>query len=364
MRKYSFYFKELIFFILIIIIYIINPNNNKYRIKLNFINPNNTKNIINFLKTNDSLSEREKFFQFLSKSNGKKITRIKSIFLNYNARFGNMLIIIYKSLYFCKIIGCKKVILNKNKCWYIKNKIIFHKDKVAIDVNEKKNINNSNILMADSHFFFFYYNEIINPTYYINLFRGEIMNNLPNVVINKNDLCIYMRSGDIFNNPVSKNGQNRAQPPLCFFTKILNHITFRKVKIVCEDNKNPVIKHLLKLYSHVRYHKRDLKLDVSYLVNAINIAGGGYSTFFNGILLLNKNLENLWLFKYKIEPIRKKNNIETFFEKNGKFPYIMYSSKDFIRKMYPWLNSKVQRDLMINHICLNHFIYNNEAINY
>ena len=183
MRKYFFYIKELLFFILIIIISIINPNNFKYRIKLNFINPNNTKNIIAYLKTNDSLSEKEKFYKFLSKSNGIKITRIKSIFLNYNARFGNMLIIIYKALYFCKIIGCKKVILNENKCWYIKHKIIFHKDKVAIDIKKKKNKNNSYILMADSHFFFFYYNEIIKPTYYINIFRREILKNLPNVVI-------------------------------------------------------------------------------------------------------------------------------------------------------------------------------------
>ena len=135
--------------------------------------------------------------------------------------------------------------------------------------------------------------------------------------------------------------------------------------IICEDTKNPVIKELLNLYSHIKYQKRDLKTDISYLVNAYNIAGGGFSTFFDGILLMNKNIENLWIFKYQEEPLRKKYNIENLFKSNNDImPYIMYSSNDFIKKMNPWINSKVQRDLLIKHKCLNHFIWNNEAIIY
>ena len=362
-KKIYYYYKKSIFFLLLLAFYAINNNNNKIPIKLEFY----SKNTINFLislKKKDSLSEKEKIFHFLSKKYGKKISKIKTIFLTRNVRFGNMLIIIYRVLFFCKMIGCKRIILNKEKCWFIQNKINIPKKKLAIEFNDKKNINNSDVLIVDPYFFYAYRNKLIRPNYYIDLIRGEIFNNLPEVVINKNDLYIYIRSGDLFKSPAPKSAKCHAQPPLCFYTKILNHLTFSKVIIICEDNKNPVVRQLLKLYSYIQYQKRDLKSDVSYLINAYNIAGGGYSTFFNGIILLNKNLEKLWTFKYQKEPNRKKNNIEKLYDKNDKMPYIMYSSNDFMKKMYPWINSKEQRDLMINHTCLNHFIYNNEVIIY
>ena len=362
-KKIYFYHKKIIIFLLMLVLYAINQNNNKIPIKIDFYS-NNTKNFLLSLKKKDSLSQKEKVFQFLSKSNGKNVSKIKTIFLTRNVRFGNMLIIIYRVLFFCKMIGCKKIILNKEKCWYIQKKIIAQKDKLIIELNDKKNINNSDVLIVDPYFFYVYRNKLIRPNYYINLIRGEIFNNLPNIIINKNDLYIYIRSGDLFNYPAPKSGKCHAQPPLCFYTKILNHITFSKVIIICEDNKNPVVKQLLKLYPYIQYHKRDLQLDVAYLVNAYNIAGGGYSTFFNVIILLNKNLEKLWIFKYQKEPNKKKFNIEKLYEQNGRNPYIMYSSNDFMKKMYPWINSKVQRDLMINHTCLNHFFWNSEVIIY
>lgn len=347
-----------------LVLYVINKNNNKTPIKLKFNSSNDKKKFLLFLKRNDSISQREKIFQYLSKRNGKIISKIKKIFLTRNVRFGNMLIIIYRALFFCKMIGCKSIILNKEKCFFVQKKIISHKEKFVIKFNDTKNINNSDVLIVDPYFFYSYNNKLIRPIYYINLLRGEIFKNLPKVIINKNDFFIYIRSGDLFNDPVPKSGKCHAQPPLCFFTKILNHITFSKVYIISEDNKNPVVNKLLKLYSYIHYHKRYLKLDISYLVNAYNIAGGGYSTFFNAILLLNKNLENIWIYKYKQEPRRKRYNIEKFSKKNGKIPYIMYSSNNFIIKMYPWINSKVQRDLMISHTCLNYFIWNNEVIIY
>ena len=128
-KKIYYYYKKSIFFLLLLAFYAINNNNNKIPIKLEFY----SKNTINFLislKKKDSLSEKEKIFHFLSKNYGKKISKIKTIFLTRNVRFGNMLIIIYRVLFFCKMIGCKRIILNKEKCWFIQNKI---------NVSQKKN---------------------------------------------------------------------------------------------------------------------------------------------------------------------------------------------------------------------------------
>ena len=358
-----FCFKIIIFVLFMTIFYNINLNNNKIPIKLEFTSKNEIFNLLYHIK-NDSLSEKENFFKIISKNNGKNITKIKAILLNGKARFGNMLIIVYRALFFCKMIGCKKIILNKKNSLFIEKKIIAYKIKIAIDIYDK-NMNNSELLISYPHFFYNYNNKLINPNYYINFFRKEILSNLPNIIINKKDFYIYMRSGDIFKRRPSPSGRRRAPPPLCFFSKILNYVNFNEVFIICEDTKNPVIKELLNLYSHIKYQKRDLKTDISYLVNAYNIAGGGFSTFFDGILLMNKNIENLWIFKYQEEPLRKKYNIENLFKSNNDImPYIMYSSNDFIKKMNPWINSKVQRDLLIKHKCLNHFILNNEAIIY
>lgn len=44
---------------------------------------------------------------------------------------------------------------------------------------------------------FFYYHQYINPKHKIEHLRNEIINNVPNIYTNKNDLFIYIRSGDI-----------------------------------------------------------------------------------------------------------------------------------------------------------------------
>jgi len=99
------------------------------------------------------------------------------------------------------------------------------------------------------------------------VFRKEILNNLPKVKINIDELYIYIRGGDIFND-LNKTNRNYVQPPLCFYKKILNEFIFRKVIIISEDTSNPVIQILLKEYPFIKYNRNNIKLDISYLVNS------------------------------------------------------------------------------------------------
>ena len=70
------------------------------------------------------LKEKESFFNFISNISKHKINSVDTIFLTQNYKFGNIIIILNKVLFYCEIIKCKKIILNKKNAWYIKNKIV------------------------------------------------------------------------------------------------------------------------------------------------------------------------------------------------------------------------------------------------
>ena len=73
---------------------------------------------------NASIFEKEKkgLLKYLSKCTKRKLEKVESIFLNVTARFGNQLIILNKVIFFCEILKCKRIILNKEIYWFIKKK--------------------------------------------------------------------------------------------------------------------------------------------------------------------------------------------------------------------------------------------------
>lgn len=112
---------------------------------------------------------------------------------------------------------------------------------------------------------------------------------------------------------------------------------------------------------YIIFNKNSLKYDISKIVNAYNIVGGGTSTFFSHILLLNDKLQFLWNFKFNQMPfnLSLKMNIKNLYIKNKISNFVMFASKDYIDNMIPLKNSKLQRDFMINYNCSNFFIINN-----
>ena len=75
------------------------------------------------------------------------------------------------------------------------------------------------------------------------------MRNLPKVNVDPDDLYIHIRGGDIFNsfNPCS----TYAQPPLCFYEKIINKNKFKNIYIISVDRKNVVLNALLNKYNKI-----------------------------------------------------------------------------------------------------------------
>ena len=102
----------------------------------------------------------------------------------------------------------------------------------------------------------------------LRIIREEIFNNIPKYNADPNDLIIKMRAGDIF---LTNFSPNYAQPPLCFYQKIINENNFKKIYILSNGHENPVIDKLMKLYSKIRYIEGKLVEAISIIVNCYNL---------------------------------------------------------------------------------------------
>ena len=93
--------------------------------------------------------------------------------------FGNALSNLNKLIFYCEIIGCKRIILDNKIYWFIKRKIIINK-KITISVaNRFKFMKfNSKILYFNSSRIYNYFFKI-RPEIRINYLKFEIIKNLP-----------------------------------------------------------------------------------------------------------------------------------------------------------------------------------------
>ena len=365
-----------------IIIYFINIIKNKYlkliilTILTFFVNYFTKENLIinNFNKfisnntyvilpkdKNDPIILKEKLnlLEFISKNIGKKITEIKTIFVGFSSNFGNQLIYLNKVIFYCEILGCRKIILNKNYFWFINKRLYDKNHKMIIEKGDINKYNNKGILI-DNTINFYYYINYIRPEFRINLLKKEIFRNIPKVIIDKKDLFIYIRSGDIFlENPHI----DYSQPPLCFYQKIVINYKFNNIYIIASDTNNPNINILLKQFPKIIFMKNSLELDISYLSNAFNLVGA-QSTFFFSILQLNNNVKFLWEFDFDRHNESRTNFLEQFINyiyipKKNITTYRMKSSLKYKKEMTNWNCSQNQIYLMINDDCpFNFQLYN------
>lgn len=91
---------------------------------------------------NDSLLIKEKIdiLKMISLKIKKNISSINNIYFNNRCRFGNCLIGLNKIIFYCEIINCKTIILDKKIYWFIKNKITLKNQNFIIISEDFKNI--------------------------------------------------------------------------------------------------------------------------------------------------------------------------------------------------------------------------------
>ena len=137
----------------------------------------------------------------------------------------------------------------------------------------------------------------------------------------EDELALHIRSGDVFNRAAKDTADggaigiaaitgpllrlyrrlklghrahpNFVQPPLSYYTQIIESHPWSRISIVAEDDENPVIPELLRRYDNVEFQPGDLKSDVTKLLAARHVVIG-YGTF--GIIwaLLSDHIQSLY----------------------------------------------------------------------
>lgn len=310
------------------------------------------------INPDDSLiyQEKQNIIDLISKDIKRNISSIKRIVYTSAAKFGNILIILNKLIFFCEIIRCNEITLKSNAFWFIKNSIFLSDYNITINkfnnTHNNSYDNNSYTIYYDSVNIFHYFYKI-KPKIRIYILKDEIINNLPKLNISKNDLYIHIRSGDIFTDYVHS---SYAQPPFCFYTNILYNFNFSSIYLLSQDKNNPTINKLLSKFKNIIYLKNSLDYDLSCLINSYNLVGS-ISSFLNNIIILNSNLVNF--YEYNLYHIYQKivqYHYDLYEFKNSFTVYRMGPSPNYKNKMYNWKNTRSQRKLMIKEKCINGFI--------
>ena len=312
----------------------------------------------NLTKGRNTASDNEIKLKILNELNknigGKNFAEIETIYLTMPNRFGNTIVMLNNILFYCEIFNCKYIYLNSYYNWFIKDNIIYNNININIMDDADIRCEKSSTLclsLEDSPFIFF--PSIVKPEIRINILKNEIKRNLPNVKINKKDLYIHIRSGDIFTYVINK---YYSQPPLCFYQNILYNFKFRKIYIISENDNNPVINKLISEFPKIKFNINPIEVDIAYLSNAYNLVGS-ISSFLLAAVKLNDNLNNLWeydLYRKSEKYLHLHHDIYNFPRKF--IIYKMKPSEKYITNMLVWQRKESQLKLMIEEECIYNFI--------
>ena len=134
-----------------------------------------------------------------------------------------------------------------------------------------------------------------------------------------------------------------AQPPLCFYQKIINENNYSDIYILSNGHENPIVDKLLEIYPKIKYIHGKIEYDISVIINAYNFVMP-ISTFPKTLINLNSNLKNLYIYDLLRSSPQKVNY--TIYKM---IPSLKYS--EIMEKK--WKKSKEQLDLMMNENCIN-----------
>ena len=300
---------------------------------------------------------KTKFLEYISRLKKQITTKIDIFYLSYNINFGNNLIVVNNAIFYCEIVGCSKIILNNSgikRRWLIIKPIYDKTSNITIMQGSNVNCENKNILCLYEVSWSVFFPRIFIPQVRTELIKLEILSNLPKVKIEKNELFIHIRGGDIFKSEIEN---VYAQPPLCFYEKILNNSEcFKKIYIISMDRANVVVDALLKKYKNIIHKINNFEYDISLLCHAYNIVLS-VSSFVLSSIKLNDNLKNIW--EFDIMRLSTKFLFLHHYIFKFKIKYKIHTMKPsdkYINKMFKWINSKEQHKLMLEDECPHDFV--------
>ena len=294
---------------------------------------------------------RDKILKLFSKKLlSKNATSIDNLYIDYPLKFGNQLVLFNKAIFYCEIIKCKKIFVPSWNNLFIENTINDQQFNLSIEIAKKsKDYHNS----ISNYYYPYYEFLLVKPENRFSVFKSEILRNLPNVQTNENDLFIHIRGGDIFIDPSA--GKSYSQPPYCFYNAAINSNKFYNIYLFSVDELNPVITKLIKRHKNIIHNIRKLRYVIAYLANAYNIVGS-ISSFITEIIKLNDKLKNF--YEYDIYHTMEKifHIHPSLYEfKRNYVTYLMKASKNYLKHMFIWRNTRKQLLIMLRDRCAKKF---------
>ena len=313
---------------------------------INYLQLKNYSEITNDTQKYETQLELFNELKSLNRDMNKNISEVKIIYLKESLKFGNSMILLNNLIAYCEVLDIRNIYLNIDMDWPIVDDIFT--DRINIYFVSPYQIDCEDKAVLCPEYKPFYYLTVVKPEIRINLFKDEVKRNLPTINTDRNDLYIHIRSGDIF-----KRRPNTvyAQPPLCFYQKILNNFFFKNIYIVAENRKNPLIDLLSKEFPEIIFIDNYIETDAAILSNAYNIVGS-MSSFLTTLVMINDNLKSYWDFdNYRLSEKYLHFHHDIYKLKVNYTLYEMKPSEDYRKEMFVWRNSKRQIDLMINEKC-------------
>ena len=243
-------------------------------------------------------------------------------------RFGNNFLQFVNALTMCHLFNYKKLVIYNNF-------LFFKEDFDAGDVHVKilkENEDKTRLIIGQ------FYNPYIkiNRTI-VDTFKQEFYKYIPNITVGENDLYIHIRSGDVYN---MFPHEQYSQPPLAFYSDILNLKKWDSIHIISEDSKSPLYPSLISFGCN--HQENSFKIDLTYLLSSYNLvlSQGSFGLM---VIYLSKNLRLFFNFYY----------YKSFWSNIELTPrYTCFSDALYFREMVGiWRNSWLQRKILFKSKC-------------
>jgi hypothetical protein len=228
---------------------------------------------------------------------------------HWYGRFGNNIIAICNGIYTAR--------KYKGKLTFMPHPILKQKifDFTEGDITE---LYQENFYEFNKHF-----TEILSVTDLHELIHVYLMDIIPrlNIELSEKDLIIHIRSGDIF--LPQYYDFNYTQPPLSYYTNIIDNNKYDHIYLVAEDYRNPVINELLKYNAHIKTiigknnnttvlnFNYEFIRDLNILLQAKNLVVGTGSLGYIVALMSNKLIKLYNCTPPKISPQWDMDNLKT-----------------------------------------------------
>lgn len=306
---------------------------------LNVYSENDEKNIKLF---RDKMSEKFK----------KNASLVKNLFITKTGGLGNQICALNNIIFYSEILGIQNIYLNAAyNNWYIKDKV--STDKISISLLNQTQINCNSIDTFCGHIYFdFFFPVVFKPTARAIILKDEIKRNMPIINTDKDDLYIYIRTGDVFENK----GNSYSPSPYCFYQKILKQFSFKNIYLISMDDKSPIIERLLSEYPNIIHQFHSVDYDFSTIMNAHNLVNC-YSSFAQTGIFFNDVINNLWEFDFYKLGDRVYHFHHDFDKLNREFNiYIMKPSENYTNIMFDWRNEEYQKKVLFEENCKYDFV--------